>query len=65
MQSMPFGRSNRADRRMALTLFLALWAAYGFVGPGWTLTSPNTVTRLGFVFSALNLHSPAIDAFAT
>jgi hypothetical protein len=64
MQSMPFGRSNRADRRMALALFLALWAAYGFVGPGWTLTSPNTVTRLGFVFSALNLHSPAIDAFA-
>jgi len=27
------------------------------------LGNPNTVTRLAFVFSALNLHSSAIDAF--
>ena len=52
------------DRRIARVIFLSLWALYAYIGPGESITGPNSVTRLAFVFSALQDHLPSIDAFA-
>ncbi len=52
------------DRRIAHAMFLSLWVLYAFIGPGVTVFNPNSVSRMAFVFTTLQDHSPVIDAFA-
>jgi hypothetical protein len=52
------------DRRIARAMFVSLWALYALIGPGLTVINPNSVSRMGFVFSVIQHHSLEIDAFA-
>jgi hypothetical protein len=53
-----------SDRRVALFIFFALWLTYSFIGPGRSALNPNSVSRMGVVFSILEDQSLRIDKFA-
>ena len=55
---------QQIDRKFAVVIFAALWATYALIGPGHTVLNPNTISRMGFVFSAVQDHTGVIDAFA-
>jgi hypothetical protein len=55
---------DQTDRRIAITLFAALWATYALICPGPSAVNANSISRMGFVFAVLDEHRPQIDSFA-
>jgi hypothetical protein len=54
-----------SDRRVAFFIFLALWLTYGFIRPDYeSAYNPNSVSRMGLIFSILENESVKIDKFA-
>ncbi len=55
---------TRRQSRTSWAFFFVLWLLYACIGPGPTVTSPNTVSRLALPFVMLQQDSLEIDAFA-
>jgi len=56
--------TDLTDRRIVLSLFAALWVTYAFIGPGFMVLNPNSVSRMGYVLSLLQHGTANIDAVA-
>jgi hypothetical protein len=52
------------DRRIARALLLSLWGLYACIGPGFTISNANSVSRIGLVLSIIEYRTLNIDAVA-
>ncbi len=52
------------DRRIVVVIFASLWVTYAFIGPGFMVINPNTVSRMGYVLNLLQQHVANIDLFS-
>ena len=53
-----------AQTYRAQALFLSLWGIYACIGPGFSVTNANSLSRIGLVLSIIEYRSLTIDEVA-